>query len=88
MVLALGPGVVVPFRAGGGFVDLGNTPASHRTRSFLTRAEKEGRVVNVSEDLPKSFVLCVGRDGRRTVYISQLSPATLLRRAESNTFDT
>ena len=45
-------------------------------------------MVNVSEDLPKSFVLCVGRDGRRTVYISQLSPATLLRRAESNTFDT
>ena len=88
MYLHLGQSVVVPFRDVVGIFDLDNTTASHRTRSFLTRAEKEGRVVNVSEDLPKSFVLCVGRDGRRTVYISQLSPATLLRRAESNTFDT
>ena len=88
MYLHLGQSVVVPFRDVVGILDLDNTTASHRTRSFLTRAEKEGRVVNVSEDLPKSFVLCVGRDGRRTVYISQLSPATLLRRAESNTFDT
>ena len=88
MYLHLGQSVVVPFRDVVGIFDLDTTSASPRTRGCLPRAEKEGRVVNVSEDLPKSFVLCVGRDGRRTVYISQLSPATLLRRAESNTFDT
>ena len=48
---------------------------------------KEGRVVNVSDDLPRSFVLCAPDKGGGTVYLSQLSAATLLRRAESNSFE-
>ena len=37
-------------------------------------------------DVPKSFVLCRSELGTM-VYLSQLSPATLLRRAESNQFE-
>ncbi len=37
-------------------------------------------MVNVSMELPKSFVVCE-KNGRETVYISQISTATLLRRA-------
>ena len=55
-------------------------------RSFLERAEKEGRLVNVSDDLPRSFVLCARREGPPVVYLCQLSAATLLRRAENNSF--
>ncbi len=33
-------------------------------------------------ELPKSFVVCA-REGRQTVYLSQLNSSTLLRRSES-----
>ena len=87
MYLHLGQSVVVPFRDVIGVFDLDNTSSSHLTRAFLERAEKEGRVVNVSDDLPRSFVLCASARGEGTVYLSQLSAATLLRRAESNSFE-
>ncbi len=59
--------------------DLDNTTGSGITREYLARAERAGRVINAAEDIPKSFVICV-REGRETVYLSQLSPQTLLRR--------
>ena len=70
MYLHLGQSVVVPFRDVVGIFDLDNTTASHRTRSFLTRAEKEGRVVNVSEDLPAWG----GTAGGRSTSPSSLRP--------------
>lgn len=88
MYLHLGQNVVVPFRAVLGVFDLDNASCSHRTRAFLERAEKEGRVVNISADLPRSFVLCgEGRQGPPLIYLSPLSPAALLRRAESDSFE-
>ena len=87
MYLHLGQSVVVPFRDVIGVFDMDNTTSSHLTRKFLERAEREGRVVNVSDDLPKSFVLCRGRDGVSRVYLSQLSTATLLKRAENGVFE-
>ena len=65
-----------------GIFDLDKCSYEKRTREYLTNAEKEGVVLDVSGDLPKSFVVC-WRDGRTTVYISQISTATLLRRASS-----
>ncbi|MDL2300093.1 DUF370 domain-containing protein [Clostridiaceae bacterium OttesenSCG-928-D20] len=38
-------------------LDLDNASYSHRTREFLSRAEKEGRVINASDDLPKSAII-------------------------------
>ena len=35
--------------------DLDNASASHITRAFLRAAQEADRVVNVAEDLPKSF---------------------------------
>ena len=87
MYLHLGQNVVVPYRDVLGLFDLDNTSASHLTRRFLERAEQEGRVVNVSDDLPKSFVLCRHGEEPPMVYLSQLSTATLLRRAENNSFE-
>ncbi len=86
MYLHLGQSVVVPYRDVIGVFDMDNTTSSHLTRGFLNGCERAGRVVDVSGDLPKSFVLCKGR-GEVTVYLSQLSPATLLRRVENGTFE-
>ena len=45
-------------------------------------AEKAGQVINASEDIPKSFVVCW--DGKeRSLYLCQMAAATLLRRAEA-----
>lgn len=87
MYLHLGQGVVVPYRDVLGLFDLDNASASRLTRRFLEQAERAGRVVNVSGDLPKSFILCRHGGEAATVYLSQLSTATLLRRAESNSFE-
>lgn len=87
MYLHLGQSVVVPYGDVIGLFDLDNTTSSPRTRRMLEKAEREGRVVNVSDDLPKSFVVCGAGSGQETIYLSQLSTATLLRRAESNSFE-
>ena len=83
MYLHLGQAVVVPEGEIIGIFDLDNASWSPRTRRFLEKAEREGRVVNAASDLPKSFVLRQKRDGSSAVYLSQLSPATLKGRAES-----
>lgn len=79
MYLYLGQNTVVRTEQVLGVFDLDNSTVSKHTRSFLNRAQKEGRVVNVSAELPKSFVVCL-ETGRETVYLSQMTPATLLRR--------
>ncbi len=63
--------------------DLDTVSASHITRAALRRAQEEGRLFDAAEDLPKSVIFCA--DG--SVYLSQLNSATLLRRAESETFE-
>ena len=83
MYLHLGQAVVVPFAEVVGIFDLDNSSWSHRTRSFLEKAEKEGRVVNAASDLPRSFVVRQQKNGS-TVYLSQLSTATLKGRMEGN----
>ena len=75
MYLHLGQSVVVPFRDVVGVFDLDNASSSHLTRAFLERAEKEGRVVNVSDDLPRSFVGGEGGTGGERVR----RPAPVLR---------
>ena len=81
MYLHLGQETVVRLREVVGIFDMENTTISKYTRQFLADAEKGGRVCNVTMELPKSFVVCVDRDGTETVYISQISSATLLKRA-------
>lgn len=65
-----------------GIFDLDTTSISKHTRDFLAQAEKKKRVVNVTDDLPKSF-LVTEKAGRVKVYISQIAPATLKKRSSS-----
>lgn len=81
MYLHIGQDTVVPLKEVVGIFDMDNTTVSKHTRQFLTAAQKAGRVVTVSPELPKSFVVCVDKDEKETVYISQISAATLRGRA-------
>lgn len=80
MYLHLGQDTVVRADDVIGIFDLENTSISKITKEFLARAERDGQVVNVSYELPKSFVVC-GSGGRTALYITQISTATLKKRA-------
>ncbi|MBE7042008.1 MAG: DUF370 domain-containing protein [Ruminococcaceae bacterium] len=83
MYLHLGQDVVVNTGDVIAILDMDNTTVSKITKEFLKGSEEEGFVVNVSEDLPKSYVLCE-RMGKPCVYISPISSSTLLKRAEQS----
>ena len=84
MFLHLGGDTVVALKDVIAIFDLDITSISKITREFLHVAEEEGFVINVSEDLPKSYVLAeTNRESR--VYVSPISAATLLTRAGSFT---
>ncbi len=81
MYLYLGSDTVV--REGDilGIFDLDITSQSWRTRAFLRAAEQAGQVESATDDLPKSFVLCRGRDGKgQRVILAQPNSATLVKR--------
>lgn len=83
MFVHLGQDTVVDENDIIGIFDLDNASVSSRTRSFLAKAEKKGDVINVSFELPKSFIVCSKQGTKENkVYISQISSATLLKRSE------
>ncbi len=82
MYLHIGKGWVLDTKDILGIFDLDICSQSHLTRKFLTMAERAGSVINAAEDIPRSFIVS-GERGNTAVYLSQMSAATLLRRAES-----
>lgn len=78
MYLNLGQ-AVLPIKEVVGIFDLDNSSWAYKTREFLERAEREGRTVWLTGDLPRSFVLM--GDGK--IYVTQLSAGVLKGRAET-----
>ena len=62
-----------------GIFDLENSSWSKHTRKFLAEAEKEGNVITVCDDIPKSFIL-TREMGMDRVYLTQFSAATIEKR--------
>ncbi|MBQ4539087.1 MAG: DUF370 domain-containing protein [Oscillospiraceae bacterium] len=79
MYLHLGNEIVIKNSDIVGIFDIDNTSVSKATRDFLANAERNMQVTNVTNELPKSFVVTSGEGGSR-VYISQISAQTLKRR--------
>ena len=82
MYLHLGQDTVIKMEEIIGIFDLETSTISKITRKYLADAEKAGQVVNVSMEMPKTFVICSGKLGHITVYISQISSSTLLKRTK------
>lgn len=80
MYIHLGNETVIKSSEVIGIFDLDSTTVSKNTRIFLSKAEKKKEVVNVSYELPKSFILC-SKKKKNKVYISQISSGTLLKRS-------
>ena len=79
MYIPIGSDMAVRDRSILGIFDLDNTTCSKHTRNFLAEAEKNGQVITVSDDLPKSFLL-TSEYGMERVYLCQFNAATLEKR--------
>ena len=79
MYIPIGNDMAVRDRSIVGIFDLDNCSWSHLTRRFLEDAEKNGEVVTVADDLPKSFILAA-EYGINRVYLVQPNTATLQKR--------
>ena len=83
MYLHIGQNEILPEKRIIGIFDMDHATWGQRAMDYLVRAERDGVVLDISGDLPKSFVVCDHPYHRQIVYLSQLSPQTLQRRAES-----
>lgn len=67
-----------------GIFDLDNATVSKRTRDFLSKNEKENNIINVSYEIPLSFVVCQDKAKNKKIYFSPVSSVTLNKRTEEN----
>jgi hypothetical protein len=81
MYLHLGKDVSVNTKNIIAILDLESTSVSKHTRDFLKIVEEEGFVRNVSEEIPRTFVLCE-INGQSVVYITNISSRALAGRTE------
>lgn len=58
-----------------GIFDMDTSTVNKATRDYLSKAEKDKRIIYVNYELPKSFVVCDDK-----IYICPLNTATLLKR--------
>ena len=62
-----------------GIFDMDNTTVSRLGRTFLPKAEKNGLIINQTDDLSKSFVV-TSSEGKTEVLISSVSSKILANR--------
>ena len=79
MYLHLGENTVVRTDSIIGIFDIDTSTISKWTKDYLSNATKNKRVINVSMELPKSFVVC-NENNEIKVYVSQISSQTLMKR--------
>ncbi|MBQ5591646.1 MAG: DUF370 domain-containing protein [Clostridia bacterium] len=84
MFLHLGQDTIITTDEIIGIFDLDTSTVMKSTRDFLSMMSKEKKVVNVSYELPKSFVMTYNEKTKeKTMYISPISSMTLLKRIEN-----
>lgn len=75
MFLFLGGDISVRSDEVVGIFDIEECSVSRITADYLNVCQKKGRVVNVSEDMPKSFIVTENK-----TYISNVSHSTIVKR--------
>lgn len=83
MFLHIGNDVVVRCEDIIAVFDMDNTTIAKSSREFLTDAQKNNKVIDICEDLPKSYVV-TNCEGETKVYISSVASQTIYKRSETN----
>ena len=84
MYLHLGNKTVINTNEIIGIFDLDTATVSKRTRDFLSKNEKKNNIINVSYEIPLSFVDCEDKKKNKKIYFSPVSSSTLNKRTEEN----
>jgi len=88
MYLHLGNNAVIASEEVIGVFDVDKTTVFKVNRNYLLNIEKRGKIITVTKDLPKSFIVCLKEgDDSEKVYLSALLSSTLLRRSTSFELD-
>ncbi len=82
MYLHVGNDVVIRHKDIIGIFDLENTSVSKYTKEYLRSNEKGRKVITVTQDIPKSFVVTMDETKKEKIYLSLLAPRTLKKRWE------
>ena len=79
MYTHIGNDVVVQDQDIIGIFDMDTSTVKKVTMKYLQRIECENKLVNISDDLPKSFVVCQ-KSNVEIVYLSNLNSGTLIKK--------
>ncbi|MBR3737679.1 MAG: DUF370 domain-containing protein [Eubacterium sp.] len=79
MFIHLGEDTVINDKEIIGVFDIDTSTVNKATRDYLSLAEKNGRIVYVNYDLPKSFIVCDNK-----VYISPINTSTINKRSKNS----
>lgn len=77
MYLHLGENTLVKDKEIIGIFDIDTSTVNKATRDYLTKAEKDKKVVYVNYDLPKSFIVTDNK-----IFVSPINTSTLNKRAK------
>ncbi len=66
-----------------GIFDIENTSVSPATRAMFRSEEEKKRVVSVTTELPKSYIIYC-ENGKTTLFLTQFSVSTLKKRFTQN----
>lgn len=77
MYLFLGGDVTVRSDEIIGVFDIEECSVSRTTADYLNSCQKKSQIVNISEDMPKSFIIA-----EKQTYISNVSHRTICKRAK------
>ncbi len=88
MYLHLGNNAVIESKEIIGVFDVDKTTVFKVNRNYLLNIEKRGKIITVTKDLPKSFIVCIKEDDdSEKVYLSALLSSTLLKRSSAFNLD-
>lgn len=73
MLIHIGNNKTVRMKSIVAVFDMDTATVSVHTRGFLSQAQRQGRVITLGYDLPKSFILM----SDNTVYLSPLNSSTI-----------
>ncbi len=77
MYIYLGGDIAISTKDIIGIFDMDTSTVNKATRDYLSKAEKDKKVVYVNYEFPKSFIVCKDK-----IYVCPLNTATLLKRCK------
>ena len=79
MYINIGGDVIIDAKEIVGVFDIDKTTVYKVNRNYLSKTEKSGKIINITDKIPKSFVVCE-KNSENIVYISPLTTTTLQKR--------